>query len=386
MSFSALLRPKPNADVARGGYLRKKDEHAAVDIDVVSLAPDTSLKLRPKQTLRVLVQLKAMLEAGVPLLAALRTLIEHAETEESRRALRKVANTVEQGHDLSEAVAQLPRCFDNFIVHLLAAGEKAGALDESLSRSAELVDRQIRLGGKIKSALAYPGFLLGMTVVMTTGILVFLVPKFESLLMAKPELLPWTTKLVLTVSSILRETPWIAGSTAIFAGAIGLAAARSHKIRRAAFDLLGFLPAVGDLIHKAYLARSVKTLALTLESGVPILAGLKHAGQVAQLPHLQGYWESAAAAVADGQPMHSALSKADLPPALIQMMVAGESSGSLDSSLRKAADFLDRETQSALEVFTALLGPATVVIAGSVVGFIVVSLMTPILQMAKFVG
>ena len=84
--------------------------------------------------------------------------------------------------------------------------------------------------------------------------------------------------------------------------------------------------------------------------------------------------------------MHTALAKADLPPALIQMMVAGESSGSLDSSLRKAADFLDRETQAALEVFTSLLGPATVVIAGSMVGFIVVALMTPILQMAKFVG
>ncbi len=152
------------------------------------------------------------------------------------------------------------------------------------------------------------------------------------------------------------------------------------------FDLLGNLPAVGDLIRKTYLARSVKTLALTLESGVPILTGLEHAGQVAQLPRLRGYWESAAAAVADGRPMHTALAKADLPPALIQMMVAGESSGSLDSSLRKAADFLDRETQAALEVFTSLLGPATVVIAGSMVGFIVVALMTPILQMSKFVG
>ena len=204
--------------------------------------------------------------------------------------------------------------------------------------------------------------------------------------MSKPELLPWTTKLVLGVSTFLRETPLLAGGGALCAIAMAIVLVRSRKVCSLIFDFMGNLPAVGDLIRKTYLARSVKTLALTLESGVPILTGLEHAGQVAQLPRLRGYWESAAAAVADGRPMHMALAKADLPPALIQMMVAGESSGSLDSSLRKAADFLDRETQAALEVFTSLLGPATVVIAGSVVGFIVVALMTPILQMAKFVG
>ena len=386
MSLSTLLRPSQATDAAMGGSLLRETATFQPSLEATRLVPDASLKLHPKQTLRVLIQLRAMLEAGVPLLAALRTLIEHAETSNARKALAKIAATVEQGHDLSEAVAQLPRCFDGYVVHLLAAGEKAGALDESLARAAELLDRQIRLGGKIKGALAYPGFLLGMTVVMTTGILVFLVPKFEGLLMSKPELLPWTTKLVLGVSTFLRETPLLAGGGALCTIAMAIVLVRSRKVRSLVFDLMGNLPAVGDLIRKTYLARSVKTLALTLESGVPILTGLEHAGQVAQLPRLRGYWESAAAAVADGRPMHTALAKADLPPALIQMMVAGESSGSLDSSLRKAADFLDRETQAALEVFTSLLGPATVVIAGSMVGFIVVALMTPILQMAKFVG
>jgi len=386
MSLSTLLRPSQATDAAMGGSLLPESATFRPTTETARLAPDPSIKLHPKQTLRVLIQLRAMLEAGVPLLAALRTLIEHAETSDARKALAKIAATVEQGHDLSEAVAQLPRCFDGYVVHLLAAGEKAGALDESLARAAELLDRQIQLGGKIKGALAYPGFLLGMTVVMTTGILVFLVPKFEGLLMSKPELLPWTTKLVLGVSAFLRETPFLAGGGALCAIAMAIVLVRSRKVRSLVFDLLGNLPAVGDLIRKTYLARSVKTLALTLESGVPILTGLEHAGQVAQLPRLRGYWESAAAAVADGRPMHTALAKADLPPALIQMMVAGESSGSLDSSLRKAADFLDRETQAALEVFTSLLGPATVVIAGSMVGFIVVALMTPILQMSKFVG
>jgi len=273
MSLATLLRPSRATDAAMGGSLLRESAALGPSMEAARLAPDPSIKLHPKQTLRVLIQLRAMLEAGVPLLAALRTLIEHAETSDARRALAKIAATVEQGHDLSEAVAQLPRCFDGYVVHLLAAGEKAGALDESLTRAAELLDRQIQLGGKIKGALAYPGFLLGMTVVMTTGILVFLVPKFEGLLMSKPELLPWTTKLVLGVSAFLRETPLLAGGGALCAVAMAIVLVRSRKVRSLVFDLMGNLPAVGDLISKTYLARSVKTLALTLESGVPILTG-----------------------------------------------------------------------------------------------------------------
>ena len=116
---------------------------------------------------------------------------------------------------------------------------------------------------------------------------------------------------------------------------------------------------------------------------MPILNGLEHAAQVAELPRLKAHWQTAAAVVRDGRPMYTALEGTDLPPALVQMMVAGESSGSLDSSLRTASEFLDRETEAALEIFTGLLGPATVVVAGSIVGFIVVALMTPIMQMAK---
>ncbi|MBC8330246.1 MAG: type II secretion system F family protein, partial [Planctomycetes bacterium] len=128
---------------------------------------DRKLKLRPKETLHILIQLRAMLSAGVPLLAALRTLREHSNSPQGAKALEKVATTVESGHDLSYAVDCLPCCFPKYAVHLLAAGERAGALDECLGRCSELLDKQIRLNGKIKGALAYPGFLLFMTLVMT---------------------------------------------------------------------------------------------------------------------------------------------------------------------------------------------------------------------------
>ncbi|RMH02487.1 MAG: type II secretion system F family protein [Planctomycetota bacterium] len=344
------------------------------------------LKIKPKETLHFLVQLRAMLAAGVPLLAALHTLRQHATSPAAARAIERIAVVVESGHDLSHALDCLPRCFPKYAVHLLAAGERAGALDESLGRSAELLDKQIKLSGKIKGALAYPGFLLFMTTVMTIGILVLLVPKFEEMLMSRPDQLPATTRLVLAASAFLRESPWLAAA----AGA-GLLVAlvvllRSRKARGAVFELASRAPILGTLIRKAYVSRSVTTLALTLESGVPILTGLEHAAEVSALPRLQEFWRRAAATVRDGRPLHQAMEGADLPPALVQMVVAGESSGALDSSLRTASAFLDRETQAALEVFTGLLGPATVALAGAVVGFIVVSLMTPILQMAKFVG
>lgn len=347
---------------------------------------DLRIKLKPKETLQVLIQLDAMLTAGVPLLAALRTLIEHAQSPPSERVLMRLTTIVEGGNDLSAAFASLPNCFPTYVVHLTAAGEQSGALDEALQRSIQLLDNQITLGGKIKGAMMYPGFLLFMTFVMTTGILYFLVPKFESLMMKKPEMLPWTTKLVLSSSQTLRAQPGIVAAVFVLIIAAGVFLMKSKKARGAMFDIVSHIPVLGDLIFKAYLSRSVGTLALTLESGVPILTGLEHARQVSELPRLQAHWEKTSAIVRDGKPMYTALAGEDLPPALVQMIIAGESSGSLDSSLRRAAEFLDRETQAALAAFTSLLGPATVVIAGGVVGFIVIALMTPILTMAKFVG
>lgn len=320
------------------------------------------------------------------MLASLRTLIQHAESAKQERILVKITTIVEGGNDLSFALACLPRCFESYVVHLLAAGERAGALDESLGRAIELMRKQMSLRGKIVGALAYPMFLLFFTAAITTGILIWLVPKFESMLMAKPDLLPTPTKIVLASSQFLRESPAIAGG--VFAAVVValLLAFRNRKVQSIGFGMLSHLPAVGPLIHKAYLARSVTTLALTLESGVPILTGLEHAEHVSALPKLQEMWRNSRDTVRDGRPLFTAMEGADLPPALKQMMIAGETSGSLDESLRTAAHFLDRETDAALKTFTGLLGPATVCIAGLVVGFVVVALMTPILQLAKFVG
>ncbi len=387
MSLATILKKQQKQEQeCFGGSVCTEDAQRSTEIGDTEAFTDLRIKLKPKEALQILIQMNAMLAAGVPLLAALRTLIEHAQTPPAERVLVKITSIVEGGHDLSFAFKCLPNCFPSYVVHLIAAGEQSGALDESLQRSIELLDNQITLGGKIRGALMYPGFLMFMTVVMTTGILYFLVPKFEGLMMKKPELLPWTTKLVLGASQTLRSEPMVvlAGFGIFLAGVIFLV--RSKKSRNAMFDVISHVPVVGDLIFKAYLSRSVGTLALTLESGVPILTGLEHARQVAQLPRLQAHWEKTALIVRDGKPMYTALQGEDLPPALIQMIIAGESSGSLDTSLRKAAEFLDRETQAALNAFTSLLGPATVVIAGAVVGFIVVSLMTPILTMAKFVG
>ncbi|MFQ5749100.1 MAG: type II secretion system F family protein [Planctomycetota bacterium] len=388
MKFGALGIEKRRSDFVAGGAVLGKvqQERAAVERGLLSALADPRLKVKPKQILHILIQLKSMLSAGVPILSALRTLIEHAPSPIAGKLLEKLVGIVEEGNDLSLAMTCFPRSFPSFIVHLIAAGERSGALDISLDRSCELLDKQIKLGGKIKGALAYPGFLLLMTFVMTTGILVFLVPKFEKLLLGRPELLPWPTKLVLASSSFLRNSPAFAGTAAALL-LVGLVfVLKNVKIRRAAFDLISHLPVVGDLIHKAYLTRSVNSLALTLEAGVPILTGLEHARQVAELPRLRSCWESASAVVRDGRPMHTALEEADLPPALLQMIIAGESTGSLESSLRTAAGFLERETDAAMELFTGLLGPATVVIAGALVGFIVVALMMPILQLAKFVA
>ncbi|MBC8370925.1 MAG: type II secretion system F family protein [Planctomycetes bacterium] len=385
MSLTLFGKSKQDGGVLggiAGGEVQEKRKEV---VDGPALV-DLRIKLKPKDSLQVMIQMRAMLSAGVPLLAAMRTLIEHATTPESEKVLRKITAVVESGHDLSYAFDCLPNCFEKYVVHLLAAGEQSGALDESLDRSIELLENQIDLSRKIKSALTYPGFLIFMTFTMTLGILYFLVPKFEGLMMKRPDELPGTTKLVLAASQMLHASPEIVFGIIVAVIGVFVFAIKSKKSRAILFDAVSKMPVIGDLIFKAYLSRSVGTLALTLESGVPILTGLEHARQVSELPRLQAQWEKTSAVVRDGRPMHSALCGKEMPPALTQMIIAGESSGSLDTSLRKASEFLDEETQAALTAFTALLGPATVVLAGAAVGFIVMSLMTPILTMAKYVG
>jgi type II secretory pathway component PulF len=385
MSLTIFNR-KAKDDEVLGGTVGGKVQQQHQTVEEGPAHVDLRIKLKPKEALQVMIQMRAMLSAGVPLLAAMRSLIEHAATPESEKVLRKITTVVESGHDLSYAFDCLPNCFEKYVVHLLAAGEQAGALDESLDRSIELLTNQIELGGKIKSALTYPGFLIFMTFTMTLGILYFLVPKFEGLMMKRPDDLPWTTKLVLSASQLLHSAPELVFGGILVVITAFVVALKSKKSRALIFDAVSKMPVIGDLIFKAYLSRSVGTLALTLESGVPILTGLEHARQVSELPRLQAQWAKASAVVRDGRPLHTAICGKEMPPALTQMIVAGESSGSLDSSLRKAAEFLDAETKAALNAFTALLGPATVVLAGAVVGFIVVSLMTPILTMSKYVG
>jgi type II secretory pathway component PulF len=385
MSLTIFSR-KAKDDEVLGGTVGGKVQQQRQTVEEGPAHVDLRIKLKPKEALQVMIQMRAMLSAGVPLLAAMRSLIEHAATPESEKVLRKITTVVESGHDLSYAFDCLPNCFEKYVVHLLAAGEQAGALDESLDRSIELLTNQIELGGKIKSALTYPGFLIFMTFTMTLGILYFLVPKFEGLMMKRPDELPWTTKLVLSASQLLHSSPELVFGGILVVITAFTVALKSKTSRALIFDAVSKMPVIGDLIFKAYLSRSVGTLALTLESGVPILTGLEHARQVSELPRLQAQWAKASAVVRDGRPLHTAICGKEMPPALTQMIVAGESSGSLDSSLRKAAEFLDAETKAALNAFTALLGPATVVLAGAVVGFIVVSLMTPILTMSKYVG
>ncbi|NQU49036.1 MAG: type II secretion system F family protein, partial [Planctomycetes bacterium] len=179
MSPSILMGNKVAKGGALGGSISaskdRPQRHATHDSALV----DTRLKIRTKESLYLLIQLKAMLEAGVPMLASLRTLIKHAQSTKQEKVLQKITTIVEGGSDLSFALSCLPHCFESYIIHLLAAGERAGALDEALERAVELVRKQMSLRGKIIGALAYPAFLLFFTATITTGILVFLVPKFE---------------------------------------------------------------------------------------------------------------------------------------------------------------------------------------------------------------
>jgi len=331
-------------------------------------------------------QLATLIDAGLPLLRSLRTLIKQEKNPALVGAMENLADSVESGNTFSEALAQHPKIFNKLYVNMVKAGELGGVLEIVLTRLAEFQEKAQRIRGKVISAMVYPIVVLVIAIGILAFLLLFIVPKFEAIFqdMLGNKPLPLLTTIV------IESSRFVQGNILIIIGIIVIIVVAWQVLKRTAggaalIDRLKLkMPIFGDLISKTAIARFSRTLGTLVTSGVPILQALSITRETAGNIVLSSAINDVHEAVKEGESMVSPLEASGLfPPMVISMIQVGEETGQLPDMLNKVADVYEEEVDVAVAGLTSLLEPIMIVFLALVVGTIVVALFLPLVSIIQ---
>ena len=330
-------------------------------------------------------QLAVMMKAGVPLLQAFDIVGRGHANPSVGKLLLDIKTDVETGSSLGQAFRRHPKYFDALFCNLVAAGEAAGILDTLLDRLATYKEKILAIKGKIKSALFYPIAIIVVALVVTSVIMIFVIPVFKDLFKSFGADLPGPTLVVMHISDFLLGNWYI-----IFPGLIGgvwfffFMWRRSVTMQRFMDRLALRVPVFGDVIRKAAIARWCRTLSTMFAAGVPLVESLDSvAGSAGNYVYYEAT-KRVQSEVSSGTALTVAMTNCGVFPSMVLQMVAiGEESGSLDAMLSKVADFFEQEVDEAVEALASLMEPMIMVVLGGLIGGIVVAMYLPIFKMGQ---
>jgi general secretion pathway protein F len=332
-------------------------------------------------------QLATLLGAGQPLDRALTILLELPEDEAARRTIADIRDAVRGGAALSTALERQHGVFGKLYINMVRAGEAGGSLHETLSRLADYLERSRAMRGRVVNAMIYPVILLVMVGLSLLFLLGFVVPQFASMYESLDAQLPWFSRIVLGAGMFVRD--WWIVLLAVPALALWwFDRKRRDPAFRAAFDAwLLRQKFAGPLVARLETARLARTLGTLLKNGVPLLTALGIGRNVLGNITLADAVEAASADVKNGIGLSAALAKGKVFPRLaLQMIQVGEESGALDSMLLKTADTFEQETSLALDRMLAALVPVVTLLMASIVGVVILAVLTPIYDLTNVIG
>ncbi len=331
-------------------------------------------------------QLATLVRAGLPLEESLLAVSQQTERPRIQSIVIGVRAKVMEGHTLADGFGDYPRVFPEIYRATVAAGEQAGHLDAVLERLADYTENREVMRQKVLGALLYPIVLTVICLCVVAGLMVYVVPKVLEVFESSKAQLPLITRSLVATSDFLRVYGiWILVAVGVAAFLFNRSLENANQRRR--FHHLQLrLPLVGRLVRGFNAARFTRTLSILSSSSVPVLEGMRIAGEVVtNLPMREAVGE-AAARVREGAPIGRSLSVSRLfPPMTIHLISSGESSGELDSMLERAAVSQERELDGILTVLVGLLGPAMIVIMGAFVMGIVFAMLLPIFEMNSLI-
>ncbi|PAW77530.1 MAG: pilus assembly protein PilC [Verrucomicrobia bacterium Tous-C9LFEB] len=334
-------------------------------------------------------QLATLIDAGLPLLRALNTLIKQEKSPVLRNAMTNMATAVESGGTFSEALAQHPRIFTKLYVNMVKAGELGGVLEIVLTRLAEFQEKSEKIKGKVISAMVYPIVVLLIAVAIMAFLLVFIVPKFKQIfadmLGGKP--LPGLTQFVIAVSEAFQQNFILIGVGLVV---VVIAYKVFAKTPFGALFIDRFklqAPLLGDLVRKSAISRFSRTLGTLVSSGVPILQALNITKETAGNIVIANSIAKVHDSVKEGETIVTPLEASGVfPPMVISMIQVGEETGQLPDMLIKIADVYDEEVDNAVAGLTSLLEPVMIVFLAVIVGTIVIALFLPLIGIINQLG
>lgn len=332
-------------------------------------------------------QFSTMVNAGLTLLRSLSILAAQATNTQFRTVIEQVRTDIEQGSSLSQAIARHPKQFNKLYVSMVRAGESGGSLDRTLDELATIIEKQVELRGKIRSAMTYPAAVLGLVCLILTAMLLFIVPIFKSMYAQLGGTLPKPTLILVDISNIF---------THFFPYVVGLVILLVFLYKRWVRTPVGKLtrdklvlrvPVFGGLVRKTAMARFAGTLSTLLSSGVPVLESLDITSDTVGNVVVANAIHDVAEGAKRGEPLTRPLQDHPVfPPMVTQMMAVGDETGALDALLLKVSDFYQQEVERTVDALTALLEPLLIVVLGGAVGSMVISLYLPMFDIIKLVG
>ena len=332
-------------------------------------------------------QLATMLAAGIPLVQAFEIVGTGHENAAMQKLIMAIKADVEGGSSLAEALAKHPLYFDDLFVNLVESGEQAGALETLLDKIATYKEKTEAIKKKIKKALTYPAAVLVVAFVVTTILLIFVIPAFEDLFQGFGADLPTFTRMVIDLSVFVRTQGWYLAIMIGFAVAAFLYfKKRSRKMRHFLDRVTLKTPIIGPIMQKAAIARYARTLSTMFSAGVPLVEALESvSGATGNIVYEEAVLRMRDE-VATGQRLQQSMENTDLfPNMVIQMIAVGEESGSLDDMSAKVADFYEEDVDNAVDNLSSLLEPLIMSILGVLVGGLVVAMYLPIFKMGAVV-
>ena len=331
-------------------------------------------------------QLATLIRSGMPLDDTLQALSEQVEHAEVRRMVLNIRNKVTEGYSLSEAMEQYQYALSDLYIATISAGEHSRDLALVLERLADYTENQQAMNQKIRLAMLYPTVLAIAAILVSAGLLIYVIPEVVQVFEHSDQQLPFITRALISLSEFLQNWWVLIAFTAVAFFSVSKFLLKNEKIRLKWHGLLLQLPLVKNLIRQSEAARFTRTLGILLASGVSMLEALKIGCRaITSLPIKQAVAQ-ASIKVAEGVPLHKALRETrKLPPLTIHLIANGEASGKLESMLDNAAEAHDRNLQSHVSMLLGLLEPVLILLMGGIVLTIVIAILLPIFELNQLV-
>ncbi len=331
-------------------------------------------------------QLATLVRAGIPLVEAIGALAEQAEKEQMVRVLSSVRESLNEGTSFAKSLEQHPRVFPVLYINMVAAGEASGTLEAVLERLADFMENQARLKSKVMAALAYPVLMSVIGAALVTMLMVTVVPKVTSIFENLGQALPWYTEVLIFVSEALAGYWWLILGC-IIGGVVWFRRWKSRPAGRLRWDTLRMkFPIFGRLVLLVAVARFARTLATLLASGVQLLPAMEIGRNVLENAKLEGVVSEAIGSIREGEGISEPLKRSGaFPPMVTHMIAVGEKSGQLEDMLENVSRAYEADVETKVAALTSLLEPVMILCLGGAVGFIVMAILMPLIQMNNLV-